>query len=528
MEKANFKTHTNELILLLVPDAAEKGVVTLKAPQGDIVSKTEFNLNVLPGITSMTESARPGSNITINGSFLNWVKSITFTDDKSVETFVSQSFNQLVVTVPADAKTGPLTIYYSGTDSADIETTQVLEVILPVATGFAPNPLKHGENLTITGTDLDLVRKVYFTQGTAAVETFGSQTATQLVVTVPAGTRLGPVTLEAASGEKTVSATSVDVILPRITGLAPNPIKHAQNVTITGTNLDLVDKIFFNGHATAITSFVSQTATQIVVTVPAGTTKGPITLETDYNERTVSTLELDLVLPNVTNMTPNPADPGGVVTLTGTNLDLVTSVTFQNAAPVTTFESHTATQIEVTVPTGVLRGPLSLGVVNSTVSVITTGILDYTGAAPPPTVAFLFYDDEVTSNWNGWVGGGWGGTHDYNNSAPVRTGSKSVKVDYVGGWGAPLQLGGANVNTAGYTHFKVSIFGAPGSGGKKVNIGINGDDGATTLDIVEGEWTDYAIPLASIHSATIWTQLILKEFSGTGGFTIYVDAMGLD
>ena len=444
--KADFKVHTPELILLLVPVSAEEGLVTLKTTQGDIISKTRFNLNVLSTISSMTEAARPGATITINGTYLNWIKRVTFADDKVVENFVSQSFEQLVITVPEDAKTGPLVLAYGGTDSSDFETEDPLTVILPMAASVSPNPVRHQENLTITGTDLDLTRKIYFTGVNEAVTSFVSQTATQLVVKVPAGARRGVITLEAGSGVQTTSAT-----------------------------------------------------------------------------------ELVLTLPAVTGMAPNPADPGGNLVLTGTNLDLVTSVAFENAAPVTSFTSQTATQIELVVPMGILRGQLTLGVLNATVTVQSADVLEVTGSAPPPTVALPFYDDAVTSNWTstGWIGGGWGGTADYNNSSPVRAGSKSIRIDYSGGYGSPVQLGGASVNLAGYTHFKVSVFGAPGSAGKKINIGINAND-AYTITLVEGEWTDYAIPISSLTSASTLNEIWVKEYNGTGGFTVFVDAMGLN
>ena len=265
--------------------------------------------------------------------------------DKVVQTFVSKSYNQLVVKIPDDAETGPLVLSYRGTDSGNVQTTDTLRVTLPVSTTFAPNPVKHQTNVTITGTNLDLARKVLFTGVSTPVTTFVSQSPTQLVVKVPAAARKGKVTLEAASGVQTVSAT-----------------------------------------------------------------------------------DLDVVLPTVTNMTPNPIDPGTNLTITGTNLDLVTSITFENRPAVTTFVSQSATQIVATAPVGIASGKITLAVLNSTVTVQSANILEITGGPPPPTVAFPFYDDAVTTNWtNGWIGGGWGGTVDYNNGSPVRVGAKSAK-----------------------------------------------------------------------------------------------------
>src|SRR6188474_1466220 len=181
VNQADFKKQTSELILVLVPQPAEKGYVTLKTPEGDIVSKTQFNIDVLTTVTSITAQARPGENVTITGTYLNWVDRITFERDKVVQTFVSKTQTQLVVKVPDDAQTGPLVLHYTGTDSNYVQTRDTLKVTLPVTTSLSPNPIKHQTNLTITGTNLDLARQILFNGVSTPVTTFVSQTATQLV-----------------------------------------------------------------------------------------------------------------------------------------------------------------------------------------------------------------------------------------------------------------------------------------------------------------------------------------------------------
>ena len=443
VDKANFTSHASDLIKLIVPQSAEKGKLTLKLSNGDsIVTKTALNLNVLSTVTSITTQARPGDNVTINGTYLNWIDRVTFNKNKVVTNFVSQSQSQLVVKVPDDAQTGTLVLHYGGTDSADLESEDTLKVTLPIATSFSPNSVKHGTNVTINGTDLDLVKKVYFNGDPDTITTFVSQSATQLVVQVPPGTTNGKVTLEAASGVQTTSDVDLDVILPAITSMSPNPVDPSTNLTITGTDLDLVSSVTFLGVANPVTSFVSQSATQLVVTVPSNPSSGKITL----------------------------------------------------------------------------------GVKNSTLTVKSPTVLGIVGA---PLAPIIIYDDAITPAWNGWIGGGWGGTKDLNNTSPVRSGSKSVRIDYTSGaYGVPLQLGGANIPLDGYTTLKVSIYGGTGSNGKSVNIGFNEQDGKT-VTLVEGQWTDFSIPLSQISSATTLSFLYIKNYSASGDFTIYVDDLGI-
>jgi hypothetical protein len=440
--QSSFLQQSADLIKVVVPDAAEKGFVTLKTSQGDIVTKTQLNLDVAVVITSITGEARPGENITIQGKYLDWVTRITFYKNKVVDTFVSKSLNQLVVKVPNDAQTGPLTITYAGTKPDDFTTADTVKVTLPMVTGLAPNPVKHRTNLTITGTNLDLARKVIFPGVSDPVTTFVSQSATQLVVSVPSSTTKGKIVLEAASGVQTTSGIDVDVVLPAITNMTPNPVDPGANVTITGTNLDIVSGISFVGVPNAVTSFVSQSPTQIVAKVPAAAITGKITL----------------------------------------------------------------------------------AVLNSTLSVKSTNDLKIVGSSVPP---IIIYDDAITSAWNGWIGGGWGGSKDLNNTTPVESGSKSIKISYTsGGWGVPLQLGGANISLAGYTSLKVSIYGGDGSDGKNVNIGFNEKDGKT-VSVVPGKWTDFTIPLSQISDASTLSYLYIKNYSASGDFTIYVDNLGI-
>lgn len=210
VQQKDFKQQTGDLILAVVPTAAEKGYVTLKTSEGDIVTKTMLNLNVKTAgsITSITKNAKHGDNITISGTYMNWVSRVTFARNKPIINFVSKSFDQLVIQVPADAESGPLVLTFAGTDTVDIQTADTLKLAMPQITSFAPNPVDTGSNLTITGTNLDLVSRISFNGVTNPVTNFVSQTATQIVVKVPGTADRGKLTLGVKNSTLTVQSAS--------------------------------------------------------------------------------------------------------------------------------------------------------------------------------------------------------------------------------------------------------------------------------------------------------------------------------
>ena len=535
VEQKDFKQITSEFILLTVPTAAEKGYVTLKTPEGDIVSKTQFNLGVIAAVMSMTEEARPGENVTITGNYLNWVTKVTFARNKVVETFVSQSLAQLVVTVPVDAESGPLILTYGGTESADIETADTLKVTLPLLTAISPSPVKAQTNVTIDGTNLDLAKKVIFNGVSTPVTTFVSQSATQLVVKVPEQTKKGKLILEAASGVQTISNMDLDIVLPAITTFSPSPINLGTNFAITGTDLDLVKKVIFAGVAPAVTAFVSQSATQVVVKIPAGTRKGKITLEAASGVQIKSDNDLDVVLPSITSMSPNPIDPGTNLTITGAHLDLVSSISFQNAAAaVTSFVSQSPTQLVVTMPSGAVKGKILLGVSNPTDTVQSANELTINGGPAEVPFKLVVYDDAINANWQIW--GGWGSTIDPANTSNAKTGSKSIKIIYSDAYGG-FQFHPSStfsLPSANYTTMRLSIYAADNAtASSRVALFLKGTTGGDPTDaqkvaltIVPGTYKTYEIPLSAFtNNPPNINEFVIQNY-GTANITIYIDEIG--
>jgi hypothetical protein len=369
IEVSTFTSQSSELLTLTVPQTAIPGYVVLKTPDGNITTKTELGFTEPISFSGFTPATiKPGSVLTINGDYLNLVGAVLFTSNVSVDStaFLTQSRKQITLAVPATAQTGKIAISNAAADPIIVYATSELTVTLPAFTSITPNPVKAGTALTIAGTDLDLVKSVVL-GGDKTVTAFTSQTTSQIVLNVPAEAKDGVVTMIPASGVKVVSADPLLMVVPTVS-VAPTTLKNGANITVTGSDLDLISTVTFGG-AKAGTILAGGTATQITVKVPDDAVTGIVTFGTKA-AKTVDGPVITMILPTVTSIAPASGKPSTSVTITGTDLDLVTTATF-NGGIKGAITSQSLTQLVVTVPVGAKTGAITLNTKNG--STVTTG-----------------------------------------------------------------------------------------------------------------------------------------------------------
>jgi hypothetical protein len=355
---STFTSKTSELLTVTVPQEAMPGLVVLKTPEGDITTKTEIGYSEPISIASFTPATvKAGVELTITGDYLNLVGEVIFTDRIAVPkaSFTSQSRTEIKLVIPATAQTGKIAVSDAKEDPVIVYSATSLSVKLPLFTTIAPNPVKAGTELTITGTDLDLVTSVTL-GGNKTVTTFVSKTATQLVLAVPADTKDGKVTMIPASGVKVESATDLVMVVPTVS-VTPVTLKNGDDITVTGTNLDLIDRVVFGGEKTG-TIKAGGTETQILVTAPDDAVTGVVTFITKA-EKEVSGPTITMIDPAFISFTPASAKPNTDITISGTDLDLVTDVVFTGDIN-GTIGARTATQMAVTIPVGAKTGKITL------------------------------------------------------------------------------------------------------------------------------------------------------------------------
>lgn len=395
--------------------------------------------------------------------------------------------------------------------------------VLPKITSVAPGGGVPGVSVTVKGENFKKVTAVKFGTADAAGFDPSSVTDTSLTVTVP-DMDSGKVFVQVyyADGAGYNAAPFNVLLKPVITNVQPVTGYPGDGVTINGVNLDIVSEVKF-GNIPA-TSFTA-TKTKILVAIPANAEGGNqlITVSSASTGGSATASFNVNIAPQVFSITPPSAEAGDVITVTGARFTGATSVKL--GALATIFTVISATEISFTVPAGALSGPVTITTPTGTVtsSAALTILV--------PGLAFPIYDEAVSSNWtnaNGWIGGGWGGTKDLANTNPVHTGLFSCKIDYTAdNWGSPLQLGGASIPFGSYTTFKISIYGGPGTTGKKIKIVFNGAGGYELTLGTEGQWNDYTISISNITADPALSEIWLQEFTGTG-YTIYIDDMGLN
>jgi len=370
----------------------------LKSGNTEVTSLTPLTIDETVKITAVTPvTAKAGDVIKIEGDYLDFIDGVVFPTDIVVMKggFISQSRAAIEVKIPAAAQSGKIGVIY---DPDTTQTPYVYKIVysemevgvsLPTIASFSPATVRAGAQLTITGTDLNLVKSITFGGNKVATSFTVNPANTTITVTVPADAQDGTIVLNTISGVAVSSATQLVMKAPTITSISPNPVKNGAVLTVTGTDLDLINKVTFGGSKDG-SIVAGGTATQMQVNVPIDAVSGPVVFTTQAN-KTVSSATLNFKAPVITGIDPTSIFAGDEITITGTDLDLVTEVTLGNNTT-GTIVSQSATSIVVqTLPnttTDIVSLKTTNGtVVNSTQTITINSILPVITSITPSKVA---------------------------------------------------------------------------------------------------------------------------------------------
>ena len=273
------------------------------------------------------------------------------------------SDTEIRVTVPQTAQPGLVVLK---TPKGDITTKTELTFTEPIALeAFAPAEVKPGGELTITGEYLNLIKEVIFAdEVTVPADEFVSQSRQEIKVIVPDSAQTGKFILSdgAEIPNWIYSEGELEVTLPSVE--APLDLvdkKPGDVIRVSGENFDLVKKVQMpNGDEVEFTMTASSEGDELTFTLPDNVSDGEITV---LPASDVKVVVATVVVATPSNVVAVPAvnlRGGDMITLKGTNMDLVTDVTFPGVEEAVGLESQNSTEIKVLMPAAAISGDLQL------------------------------------------------------------------------------------------------------------------------------------------------------------------------
>lgn len=273
------------------------------------------------------------------------------------------SDTEIRVTVPQTAQPGLVVLK---TPKGDITTKTELTFTEPIALeAFAPAEVKPGGELTITGEYLNLIKEVIFAdEVTVPADEFVSQSRQEIKVIVPDSAQTGKLILSdgAEIPNWIYSEGELEVTLPSVE--APLDLvdkKPGDVIRVSGENFDLVKKVQMpNGDEVEFTMTASSEGDELTFTLPDNVSDGEITV---LPASDVKVVVATVVVATPSNVVAVPAvnlRGGDMITLKGTNMDLVTDVTFPGVEEAVGLESQNSTEIKVLMPAAAISGDLQL------------------------------------------------------------------------------------------------------------------------------------------------------------------------
>lgn len=366
----------NSKISIQVPaEKCEPGQIVLKTKKGgEITSVSPITYREDIEITKFfvgsegTMVGNVGDVVTIKGDYLNLMHGVIFAGSDTIKEaeFVGHDRYTIQVKIPAEARTGVITLTDTIKDGISLETKEELTINTPEATPIKDRTIKAGEILSIKGSSFDQIVSVKFEGATVDAADFKSQSAAEITVAVPAKATDGTFYVVTKSGIE-VPVGNIITVVPTQLVATPNPVKNGAELTITGKDMDLITGIAFPNAAASQLNKVE--TTKVTATVPEDaqetTKEGNGIILSLANGKTVQ-VAYTLVKPTVASCTPAAITAGEKTLIKGTDLDLVASITFPGDVEQTVEVKGTANTLGVTVPAACAGTGFKLNLKNGT------------------------------------------------------------------------------------------------------------------------------------------------------------------
>lgn len=353
-------------LTITVPAGAATGPLTLRCidqtEQNKVTTSTELTIGSgvdnQPAVTSIERNG--WTNLYINGTDLDKVTSLSLNGGSLTEnTDFSKNASQIQIylgsgNIDNQYKLLKGKVLLNGSIEAEYDFT-------PTASFSDNNPKNVGDQITLTGTDLDLVDNVVFTTSSGKhAGTKQSYTSTVITVIIPNDAVSGPVWLDCSDYANTQVEVGVIAIGSQEAPVISSITRSGNDIYVNGSGFtNLTSVVLNNGTLQPDTNYtVNNQGTIITIYVNSGVNQGITGSVSVANESGSSSSGYDFS-PNITSIDKLSVSVGETIAITGKNLDLVQSVIFANGVTANNVTAQ-AEMLTFEVPSGAQSGKITL------------------------------------------------------------------------------------------------------------------------------------------------------------------------
>jgi len=354
-------------------------------------SSDELDTNQYSGGEVVLSSYGPnpvarGGTLRFLGANLENVTSVTvpgidpITD---IEVVTKGAHGEIRVQLPSEGEE-PGYVILTTKSGSTVKTKTELAYSEPIIfDSFSPSSAMPGDVITIKGDYMNLIKEVIFANGVYVTgDDITNVDRYTLTVVVPSQAVTGKVIIgdaDEVSGTELAnliySESEIAIGSPTVKANTAATAKAGDKITFKGEYLNMIKDLTVGG-VTVSDFTLAEDNKSITFTIPAEAADGEYTANT-YAGEVFTAGELTMTVPTNLSATPSPVKAGGILTVTGDDLDLVTAVNFVNAEGATFTYDKTA-GLSITVPAAAQAGDLTLVMANAKTATVAVTLVEPT------------------------------------------------------------------------------------------------------------------------------------------------------
>lgn len=338
--------------------------------QSDVLDTAQYTATGVKLVSYGPNPVMRGGALTFKGSNLDRIVEVQVPGVEpitSIEVVSSGLQSEIRVILPAEGpEVGTITLKSS--DGVTLTTKTELEYTEPIVLesfSTKTTPAFAGDELALKGDYMNLVKSVTFEGGEVAEVVPGDRH--NATVIIPSTAVTGKIILsdEGEIANLIYSEKDLQIGDPTVSGVkAAGAMKPGVEMTLSGAHLDMIEFVDF-GEVRVDTEDIlyAEDGKTLKVSLPAEAASCEVAA-VSYAGKSFKAGKITTVLPSEVKAPADAVKNGKEITITGKDLDLVTSISFPSAAAESFTANKEGTSIAVTVPMTATEGDIKLSLAN--------------------------------------------------------------------------------------------------------------------------------------------------------------------